>query len=165
MGLRLYERCLALLRVARRAVLCPECRSELRVATQGTSACGNGSCRWVTTWPEYWESVQRHDASPGRALEAYRAFVAAWPRARDYGAKLIAIDQLVHSFHIEEARNSAVKSVASKLLEGNKKEVVRFLDALSAPDPASKQRWREAMSGTIDARIVRAPAAGGGEDR
>lgn len=71
-----------------------------------------------------------------------------------YGAKLVAIDELIHSFHIEEAKGTAVKSVASKLLEGNKKEVVRFLDALSALDPAQKQLWREAMSGTIDARIV-----------
>jgi hypothetical protein len=155
-GLRLYERCRALLLVARRCVLCLECGSELRVAIRGTSACANGTCRWQTDWQAYWESVQRHDASPGRATDAYRAFCEAWPRARDYGAKLVAIDQLIHAFHIDEGKGQAVKSVASKLLEGNKKEVVRFLDALSALDPGAKERWREVMAATIDARIVQA---------
>ena len=38
-GLRLYERCRALLLVARRALPCPECAAELRVALRGASAC------------------------------------------------------------------------------------------------------------------------------
>jgi len=151
-GSRLYERCRALLLVARRAAECPECRAELRVAPRGTSACAG--CGWRIAAADYQRSVQNHDASPGRATEAYRVFFEAWPRARGYGAKLVAIDQLIHAFHIDEAKSAPVKSVASKLLEGNKKEVVRFLDALSARDPAQKARWREAMSGTIDARIV-----------
>jgi hypothetical protein len=151
-GLRLFERCRTLLLVSRFAVECPECRTELDVPLNGTGAC---TCGFRTTWDAYWQSVQNFDAAPGRAVEAYRVFVAAWERARDYRAKLVAIDQLIHAFHIEEASGSEVKSVASKLLEGNKKEVVRFLDALSALDPGEKERWREIMSGTIDARIVK----------
>lgn len=150
-ALRLYERCRTLLLVSQRALPCPECATELRVATRGATSC---ACGWSTTWQEYWQSVQNFDASPGRAVEAYRVFVERYPRARGYGEKLVAIDQLIHAFHVDEKSRAAVKSVASKLLEGNKKEVVRFLDALSALDPAEKARWRELMAGTIDARQV-----------
>jgi hypothetical protein len=153
-GLRLYERCRTLLLVSRGALDCPGCRAELRVPHQGEAEC---ACGFGTTWDAYRRSVRHFDAAPGRAVAVYRAFVEAWPRARDYRAKLVAIDQLVHGFHVEEASGNEVKSVASKLLEGNKKEVVRFLDALSALDPAEKERWREILSGTIDARIVRRP--------
>ena len=59
------------------------------------------------------------------------------------------IDQLIHSFHLDETSDAPVKSVASKLLEGNKTEVVRFLDLLSAIDPAEKARWRQAVSETL----------------
>lgn len=64
------------------------------------------------------------------------------------------IDELIHSFHLEEATRAPVKSVASKLLEGNKTEVVRFLDRLSATDPDGKERWRRTLSQTIHARVV-----------
>ena len=47
-----------------------------------------------------------------------------------------------------------MKSVASKLLEGNKKEVVRFLDRLSARDPRAKEEWRRVVAATIDARVL-----------
>jgi hypothetical protein len=150
-GLRLYERCRALLLVARRALPCPDCASELRVALRGATVC---ACGWSATRAEYQESVRNFDASPGRAVEAYRAFAERFPRARGYAEKLVAIDQLIHAFHVDEKSRAAVKSVASKLFEGNKKEVVRFLDALSALDPAEKARWREVMAGTIDRRLV-----------
>ena len=48
-----------------------------------------------------------------------------------------------------------MKSVASKLLEGNKKEVVRFLDRLSARDAQAKEEWRRVVATTIDARILK----------
>jgi hypothetical protein len=67
---------------------------------------------------------------------------------------MLLIDQLIHQFHINEKTGAAVKSVASRLFEGNKKAVVRFLDELSARDPDGKQAWRRTMATTIDRRIV-----------
>jgi hypothetical protein len=67
------------------------------------------------------------------------------------------IDDLIHSFHREETTRAPVKSVASKLLEGNKTDVVRFLDQLSAIEPAEKRRWRRALSQTIHGRLVNTP--------
>ena len=75
-------------------------------------------------------------------------------RCRTYSQKILLIDQLIHQFHIDEKTGQEVKSVASKLFEGNKKAVVRFLDELSACDPDTKQAWRRTVATTIDRRIV-----------
>ena len=40
---------------------------------------------------------------------------------------------VVHVFHIDEKTELPVKSVASKLFEGNKKAVVKFLDGPVCP--------------------------------
>ena len=60
---------------------------------------------------------------------------------------------MIHSFHIDAKTGAAVKSVASKLLEGNKKAVVRFLDDLSALHPEEKDQWRCKLAKTIDGRL------------
>jgi hypothetical protein len=87
-------------------------------------------------------------------MNAFRSFYERYPGARSYGQKMLLIDQLIHSFHVSERTGEPAKSVASKLLEGNKKAVVRFLDDLSALDPESKRQWRREVASTIDARIV-----------
>jgi hypothetical protein len=103
----------------------------------------------------YATSIKNHSAFHGRALDAFLSFYQWYPKARTYGEKIVLIDQLIHSFHVNEKTGTPTKSVASKLFEGNKKTVVRFLDALSARDPAKKQEWRLAVAGTIDGRMLR----------
>jgi hypothetical protein len=87
-------------------------------------------------------------------MDAFLAFYHRYPKAKSYTDKMLLIDQLIHSFHVDEKTGTSTKSVASKLLEGNKKAVVRFLDELSARDPAEKQKWRHLLAGTIDRRIL-----------
>ena len=104
-ALRLYERCRTLLLVARRALPCPECATELRVALRGGASC---ACGWSVTWAEYHQSVRNFDSFPGRAIEAYRVFVERCPKARGYGAKLVAIHQLIHAFCARPLREGAL---------------------------------------------------------
>jgi hypothetical protein len=87
-----------------------------------------------------------------------RSSARRWPAARSYADRILLIDQLIHSFHVDEKTGRAAKSVASKLLEGNKKDVVRFLDELSALDPAAKADWRRTTATTIDARMLKREA-------
>jgi len=150
-GSLLFARCETFRLVAASEVECPACHAEFRVATRGTTACPSDGCGWSTDAKRYAESVRRHYAHTGRALDAYDRFRLAWPRARRYGERIVLIDQLVHAFHLDEKTGRPVKSVASKLFEGNKKTVVRFLDALSARDAREKQAWRKAVAATIDA--------------
>jgi hypothetical protein len=153
-GLRLYERCRTFVLVANSQVECPVCRQVFTVSDRGRSRCPKGDCDWFTTQRTYWQSVRNHYAHTGRAIEAFSSFHRRYPAARSYQARILLIDELIHSFHLEEATQAPVKSVASKLLEGNKTDVVRFLDQLSAIDPDGKERWRRGVSQTIHGRIV-----------
>lgn len=155
-GSTLYARCCAFMLVHRRQVECPSCGQILDVARDETSRCPGRGCGWSTTQPVYWQSVRNHYAHTGRATEAFARFCERYPAARSYGARMVLIDQLIHSFHLAESTGSPVKSVASKLLEGNKTEVVRFLDELSALDPAAKERWRQTASTTLHRRHLKA---------
>jgi hypothetical protein len=159
-GMILYMRCHTYLLVHRGEVACPVCHNVFKVRgladwrDQSATHCPNEDCAWFTTRATYRQSVHNHYASPGRALDAYRAFYERYPHARTYRAKILLIDQLIHQFHVDEKTGQAVKSVASRLFEGNKKAVVRFLDQLSAQDPDAKQAWRRTMADTIDRHIV-----------
>jgi hypothetical protein len=88
-------------------------------------------------------------------MDAFLSFLGRYPKARTYRDKMLLIDQLIHSFHVDEKTSAPTKSVASKLLEGNKKAVVQFLDDLSARDPHEKQAWRLTVARTIDRHVLR----------
>jgi hypothetical protein len=150
----LYMRCRTFVLVHRNEVECPKCRTVFEVSSQGQNRCPQAGCGWCTTRSAYATSIKNHYAFPGRAMKAFLSFYERYPKARDYREKMLLIDGLIHSFHVDEKTGALTKSVASKLLEGNKKAVVRFLDNLSARDPAAKRNWRFAVAGTIDRRLL-----------
>lgn len=141
-GLRLWERCRTFALVSNKEVACPNCGTVFRVVQEEDVPllaeraemrvdCPKGGCSWFTTPSTYMQSIANHDAHTGRATRAFEHFYRNYSSSLPYGTQLILIDQLVHSFHLDE-QERPVKSVAAKLLEGNKKEVVRFLDQLSS---------------------------------
>jgi len=154
-GFILYARCHTFTLVYRTEVECPLCDTVFKVSQEGSIPCPSEGCGWWTTWETYGQSVRNHYAWPGRAIEAFTAFYESYPKARTYPEKMLLIDRLIHSFHIDEKTGAQVKSAASKLLEGNKKAVVTFLDNLSARQPDDKKAWRRAIAGTIDRRMLR----------
>lgn len=154
-GIALYARCKTFALVSRNEVECPVCRTIFPVLAIGISLCPGNCCDWQTTHPEYIQSIRNYNAHTGRALDAFLTYYDRYPKASTYKEKILIIDQLIHSFHINEKTGLAVKSVASKLLEGNKKAVVRFLDDLSAIHPEEKAKWRRSISVTIDRRVLR----------
>jgi hypothetical protein len=154
-GTTLYLRCRTFVLVHQRQVECPVCHTVFAVSPQGESRCPQQGCDWTTTPDVYAQSIRNHYAFPGRAMDAFRSFYDRYPQAQTYQDKILLIDQLIHSFHIAEETGTPTKSVASKLLEGNKKAVVRFLDDLSARHPDDKDAWRRTVAGTIDRRMVR----------
>ena len=154
-GLRLYTRCRTFILVARGEVECPRCRSEFRVEQcDKATSCPLAGCGWQTTWQEYWKSISNHSAWHGRALDAFFTFYDRYQGVSSYQEKILLIDALIHSFHKDEKKGTLTKSVASKLLEGNKHDVVQFLDRLSARDPDEKDTWRQIVASTIDARML-----------
>jgi hypothetical protein len=156
-GITLYMRCRTYAMCVEHKVDCPLCRHVVTVSRTGITRCGGPGCNWETNQDEFTESVVNHYAFPGRAMGPFLHYYHHYPDARTYQEKMLLIDQLIHSFHQDEKAGNAVKSVASKLLEGNKKAVVAFLDALSALNPEDKDKWREVVATTIDKRFVTAP--------
>ncbi len=154
-GITLYARCCAYAQTCRGDVECPVCGTVFRVSQRGESLCPQEDCDWYTTRPVYLQSLRNHYAYGGRAGAAYLTYIRQYPNAKTYRQKILLIDQLVHSFHIEEKSGRPAKSIASKLFEGNKKDVVRFLDDLSALHPEDKESWRQKVEMTIDRDIVR----------
>ncbi len=154
-GSTLYSRCRTFALVLEREVDCPECRTVFPVSSQGTSHCPGTGCVWHTTITVYNQSARNYSAYPGRAVDAFSSFYRRYPKTKVYKEKMLLIDQLNHSFHVSEKTGELTKSVASKLLEGNKKAVVRFLDDLSALQPGEKDKWRRTVAGTIDRRALR----------
>jgi len=152
-GTTLFARCQTYVLVSRCEVQCPRCGTAFAILDDGVNSCPEDTCGWTTTPTDYRESVKNYQAWPGRATDAFRAYYDRYPHARTYRERILLIDELVHRFHVSEA-GDPVKSVASKLFEGNKKAVVQSLDELSALDPQEKERWRRSVSQTIDRRIV-----------
>jgi hypothetical protein len=153
-GMILYMRCRTFALVYRNEVECPRCHTIFVVSPQDQSHCPRKDCDWYTTHREYAASIRNHYAFPGKAIDAFLSFHRRYPHVRTYRDKMLLIDQLIHSFHVNEKTGTPTKSVASKLFEGNKKAVVRFLDDLSALDSDEKQEWRLTVAGTIDRRIL-----------
>ena len=154
-GSYLYSRCRTFSLVLQRKVDCPACRTVFPVSSEGVSQCPGKGCVWHTTISVYNQSVSNYSAYPGGAVNAFSSFYRRYPNAKTYEEKMLLIDRLIHSFHVSEKTGELTKSVASKLLEGNKKAVVRFLDDLSALQPDEKEQWRRTVAGTIDRRMLR----------
>ena len=133
----------------------PDVRHRLRCGEGGLEPLSTRRLRLADEDEAYRQSIRDHYAWMGRAVAAYETFHRRWPAGRSYADKILLIDQLIHSFHVDEKTGAPVKSVASKLLEGNKKDVVRFLDELSALEPAAKADWRRTTATTIDARMLK----------
>ena len=139
-GITLYARCQTYVLVSRGKVRCPKCGTAFAISHEGNNVCPGDGCGWHTTSTDYRQSIKNHYAFPGRAMDAFLSFHQRYPSAGTYREKILLIDQLIHSFHLSEKTGKPAKSVASKLFEGNKKAVVRFLDDLSALDPDSRDR-------------------------
>jgi aminoglycoside phosphotransferase (APT) family kinase protein len=157
-GVRLYERCRTFVLVSKGEVECPVCRAVFGVAPEGRSGCPSPGCGWSTTPAAYRDSIRNHYAHTGRAIEAFADFHRRYPAARSYRDRILLIDALIHAFHLDETTRAPVKSVASKLFEGSKDEVVRFLDRLSSADREGKERWRRVAAQTLHARVLQTPA-------
>jgi len=135
--------------VYRKEVECPVCKKILKVPPEGTIFCTTDGCNWTISKKEYGEGVKNHYAYPGRAGAAYLKYFENYPTTKTYQEKIILIDTLIHSFHIDEKTNEPKKSIASKLLEGSKDGIIKFLDELFSENTDSNKEWREMMRNTI----------------
>jgi len=107
------------------------------------------NCSWETTWGIYFKSYQRKQLHGGTALEGFKNFVNALPKARSPEEKMILIDQLIHEAH--QWTDSRYKEpvftrpAAVNIIKGKMKEVMLFLDQLSGSKKSKETHdiWAE----------------------
>jgi len=166
-GWALYARCESIISATngfeKKILICPVCGRDIALKDN----LFNCSCGGLhATWEEFKKSYKGKQLHAANALPIFLDYHRNFPRAKTYGEKLICIDILIHAFHIKmsyykELNNYDIENenvevnrpVGANLIEGSLKEVILFLDKLSAiPDSQEKERWQ---------RI--APRANGGE--
>jgi hypothetical protein len=92
----------------------------------------------------------------GSAVRIYRAYIAAFPKARTSAEKLVMIDQLVHAFHYSLRQKRTFRPVGQQLIAGSAEQVLAFLDQLSQVDYAtatlneSHAEWRRTVEQAAD---------------
>ena len=149
-GLSLLYRCRSILLVTRREVECPRCGMVFLLSEPGTwkmlpgvQLCPTPGCGWETTSEQWHESWEHRDLLGSAAMQAIETYLHDYPRARKKEARMVCIDQLIHSFHISLRTGKASRSFANNLIEGSHDQVVEFLDRLSAKDSGvDKDQWR-----------------------
>jgi len=161
-GTRFAMRCEAVVTVAeakRGRVACPRCRAAgaatviVRESGKDDELLRCPACGWAATWGAYYRRCRRRQLNEGGAGYAFRGFLSRWPAAKTPAGKMLAVDQLIHEFHVYLMRNRRTgesgdrhcRSVAVHLIEGNLKEVLAFLEELAGHTP---RMWELAESVT-----------------
>jgi hypothetical protein len=143
-GYRLYERCrdcVLVVDTVRGVFACMECRARCDVTGErddGEIVCP--SCGWRCDRREFRLSWRHKELNVDTTFVVQ--FIADWERARTYKQKMLAIDGVIHRWHHETKlaeRGAVGRPVGVNLIEGSRKQVIAFLDALTAGE--NHDRW------------------------
>jgi len=109
-------------------VACPQCQTEFAVPWIGEppdrlARCPR--CAWSITAGAFHASFEHQDLLGGNARSAFAEFVAGYPRAYGYAARMLSIDRLVHAVH------AGGGPAARNLVEGRPRQVLAILDDLA----------------------------------
>jgi len=113
--------------------------------TLGQTKCPNPVCSFRISWQEYHLSWRHKELWVGKAGPCFQQYFERYPQARGINEKMIAIDTLIHSFHIDLKANLPNRTAANNLIEGNIKQVVDILDRLSGIQPENDVIFRETV--------------------
>ena len=143
-GYRLYERCrdcVLVVNTIHGEFACVECRAPCELSgtrEDGTIRCP--ACGWTCTYRDFHLSWRHKELNVDTTFVVQ--FIAEWEHARTYQQKMLAIDGIIHRWHHETklAEKGAVgRPVGVNLIEGSRKQVIAFLDALTAGE--NHDRW------------------------
>jgi len=164
-GTRFAMRCDAVVTVAeakRGRVACPRCKAGgastviVRESGKDGELLSCPTCGWAATWGAYYGRCRRRQLNEGGAGYAFASFLSRWSGAKTPAEKMLAVDQLIHEFHVYLMRNRRTgktedkhcRSVAVHLIEGKLAEVLAFLEELAGHTPRMRElaeaagKWR-----------------------
>lgn len=155
-GYGLYSRCRSILHVTdamNGKVHCPACDAIIEHHGSGDTVLVCASCGWQTRWEAYAATYRNQELGAGGAADMFSAFLRQWEAARTAREKMIAIDVLIHRWHWETAQQRPSfglgRPTGVNLIEGNRKQVLALLDALTYGDRSTpglqttKTAWRD----------------------
>ncbi len=157
----LFLRCRDIVRVARAKrgrLTCPECEIEFdrrrdpKTGSLLDSRQTCPQCGWSLLWRDFIKSIQRRQLNAGGAAAAFEAYLQRYRAARRPAELLLAVDRLIHEFHysLKQDPSLPTRPAAVNLLNGQLRDILPFLDALSGNLPragereAVRQRWTAA---------------------
>lgn len=160
-GLGLYLRCRSIVTVseigAKRRLPCPACREFVSLEALAGASWDTGfvvqcPCGWEMPWGSVWATYRHNELGEGGAGPIFREFVQNWDAAQTARERLLLIDRLIHLWHWQEAEQQPEfgcgRPTGVNLIEGNRKDVVAFLNSLTYGDGSTagtreqKARWR-----------------------
>jgi len=149
-GWALYTRCETILQVTAAhdevKITCPTCGAVfVRNVEIDMLSC---VCGWEVAWEAYHRTYHGRQHYAANAFDVFSGYARDFPKLSDPQFKMVAIDQLLHKFHLQLKETTLVigRPAASNLIKGNLREVCAFLDALSSENPdlaGSQTAWRE----------------------
>ena len=133
-GIRLYLRCEAMVMISQKSLYCPECNNKIVITDeQGELACNN--CNFAFTLAEYRESFTHRELLLGNAAPYFEKYYNEYLKCKTANEKIIMIDTLIHSFHIDIKTGAINRIAGNNLIEGSHDQVVGLLDELSGIQP------------------------------
>ena len=157
-GWALYARCESIISVTygleHKTLICQRCGADIVMENNEF----NCSCGFSATLKEFRASYKNKQLYGANAITSFIKFRRDFPRAKEYREKMIAIDTLIHSFHVLHSYRLKMESpdpadknlplgrpVGVNIIEGSLSEVIPFLDRLSAAENLhdEKRLWQE----------------------
>jgi hypothetical protein len=151
-GSALLARCESILAVTAAhygQIQCPQCAALIvrEGHSRGSTVLVCARCDWSLPWADYHRTYRGRQLFGANAVGVFRDFVARFPTLTEPRARMLAIDRLLHEFHTGLREDG--RPVAANLLEGTLREVIAFLDTLSADRGHTNEvrqtarRWQE----------------------
>lgn len=152
-GIRLFLRCESIVMIAKGEFFCPGCGGRRKLAEAApTEAVMCKKCGFTCTTGEVGESSRHLDLWQGNAGGYFEDFYSRYTTAKTPGEKMILIDTLIHSFHIDAKSQLPNRAAGNNLIEGSLKQVVDLLDELSGVQPQNDDVFRETAAAMWERR-------------
>ncbi|HEV8638005.1 MAG TPA: hypothetical protein VG370_27640 [Chloroflexota bacterium] len=158
-GWALLSRCESIVLVNDGKVRCPSCGTVFKVRRTyrergkgeppddpGRAVpCPRPGCGWETTVGTWHGSWRHRELHAGWGLPSLRAFAERYPLAATARERMLLVDQVLHAFHHDLRNSGPHRAVAHNLIEGNHRQALALLDALTGDTTApERRRVREA---------------------
>jgi hypothetical protein len=133
----LYARCLSIRRATAAhngRVECPGCATGIPHSWDQQERMVCPQCGWTMTWGSYRATYHGQKMLGGGAMCAFETYMADFDHARSSRDMLIAIDRLIHAFHVDIKRERPTVPAARNVIDANIGQCLALLDGLAYGD-------------------------------